>query len=715
MDIEKLLSPKNDTIVHSASLQSALTQMAKEKIHYVVVLEADLPIGILTEKDIVELYHNGVEFSDAIYHYATKPLISVHQTRPIQFILSLMNDNAIKRMVVVNEHGHYVGTISLEDIIYLFEQELYSNHTLVNQMCTLSNQAQTLTLHATLNDALNLMAQHKVESVLIKDESAQVIGIVTQSDVLQLAKNHIDTQTNIKEFMHAPVVTIQYHSYIYDLINKMKSYKIRHVVTNDGEGNYYVLGMQEILHNFKGNYSNFLENKLKDTRDTFNNMDELVIEVIDFNEKQIISWINQSAKEKLALKIDTPIITLFKESIWQEIYTKLHNRGKYTQKVKLGQLVFNATFSKSDIFGTPIIKILLLDITQVESLNKQLLHNLEQNYQMTLQSLVELVESRDTYTGGHSQRVANYAKLIAQELALTHNECELVYQAGILHDIGKISTPDTVLLNPGRLSPLEYKLIQEHVKIGYSMLSKIPMYIPIANIIKYHHERYDGNGYPYGIKGEDIPLLSSILALADSFDAMTTNRIYRARRTKEEAIEEIVRAGEGQFNPHIISFAIHALQKVEIDQEVSQEPKSQMEKERFAYFYRDRLSNAYNEEYLNYLLSTNRFDHHFAYINVVYIHNFNDFNNKQSWQMGNRLLATIANYFIDCYPMALIVRIHGDDFALLSKEPLELDMHHFMTQAFFHKSNLGSSQFSIDLNKVAIHSLDEFEHYIRSQ
>lgn len=443
-------------------------------------------------------------------------------------------------------------------------------------------------------------------------------------------------------------------------------------------------------------------------------MQELVIEVLDFGAQQIISWMNKEAKNRLNLAIDAPIAKLFDTQRWQEIYAKLQECGHYSQKIHLGDAIFGATFSHNDILGTKIIKVLLNDITQIETLNTQLLHNIEQNYQMTLQSLVELVESRDTYTGGHSLRVATYSKAIAAQMKLSQKECELVYQAGILHDIGKIVTPDTVLLNPGKLSPLDYKLIQEHVQVGYSILSKIPMYHDIANIIRYHHERYDGKGYPYGIQGEEIPLLASILAIADSFDAMTTNRIYKARKSKEEAIEDICNNKSKQFHPEIVKKAKIAFEQVEIDATASQLPTNPIEQERFAYFYRDRLSNAYNEEYLNHILSTNRFECHYRYVHLVSLHNFNNFNQRESWQMGNRLLAIIADYFIKSYPLALVVRIHGDDFAMLSKELLEIDIEAFTHQAFFAQSQLEASLMTIDLERRGVESLDELESLIRS-
>ncbi|MDH5657287.1 MAG: HD domain-containing protein, partial [Spirochaetia bacterium] len=140
------------------------------------------------------------------------------------------------------------------------------------------------------------------------------------------------------------------------------------------------------------------------------------------------------------------------------------------------------------------------------------------NYEETVLSFVNLIEERDSYTAGHSFRVAEYCQRIAEQMNLPEDKIQLLKKAAILHDIGKVATPDAILLNPGMLSSLEFDLIKMHVETGYKILSNIKMYSGLAEIIKFHHERHDGQGYPAGAKGEEIPLLSRIMCVADSFD-----------------------------------------------------------------------------------------------------------------------------------------------------------------------------------------------------
>jgi len=317
------------------------------------------------------------------------------------------------------------------------------------------------------------------------------------------------------------------------------------------------------------------------------------------------------------------------------------------------------------------------------------------NFEKTLLSFVEMIEERDTYTGGHSQRVANYSKLIAQKMGRSDEECDLLYQAGILHDIGKVVTPDNVLLKPGKLNDLEYKLIQQHVKVGYTLLSKIPMYKEIAEIVVYHHEHYDGGGYPTGAKGDEIPFLSRIMMVADAFDAMTTNRIYKGRKDTSKAIEELIAFSGKQFHPEVVESAIEVLSNIKVPDSINQLPTTEIEKERFAYFYRDQVTNAYNADYLSFILNQNYLEKKSFFINVVCMHNLGPYNQKHGWEGGNKLLRKFVDLLHVAYPLTQIIRIRGDDFVLISKDDLSID-----AKQFDHTEWLADSHISINIKKI---------------
>ncbi len=307
------------------------------------------------------------------------------------------------------------------------------------------------------------------------------------------------------------------------------------------------------------------------------------------------------------------------------------------------------------------------------------------NYKQSLMSLIELIENRDTYTAGHSRRVAKYCVKIAREMGFGTDDIKKLYQAGILHDIGKVSTPDSVLLKPGKLNDIEYQLIQSHVIVGYNFLSKIPMYRELAEIIKYHHERYDGGGYPYGLSGNDIPILSHIMIVADAFDAMTTNRIYKNKKSVKEAIEEIKELSGVQFHPDAAKAAISALDNISIQKDIDQLPKNRLEEERFAYFYKDSLTGAYNKDYFELCYKNrNGFSKDkYVYTIGIFLRNFSQYNKENGWDAGDILLKKTASFLIKTFNNCMVFRMWGDDFIILCKEDINIEEKFFSSNLFW--------------------------------
>ena len=333
-----------------------------------------------------------------------------------------------------------------------------------------------------------------------------------------------------------------------------------------------------------------------------------------------------------------------------------------------------------------------------------------ENYEQTIYSLVDMIERRDSYTAGHTKRVAKYAVLIAKELNLPEEEIEKLHKAAMLHDIGKIATPDSILLKPGKFNDLEYELIKGHLTTGYEILKSIDTYKELADIMVLHHERYDGAGYPNGLKGDEISILGHIMIAADAFDAMTTNRIYKRRKEIDDALEEMVELKEKQFHPDIVDAAIVALKDIVID-ETDQLPTSSIEKARFAYFFKDPLTKAYNDTYLNTVLSNEK--EHFKQIHYVALHNISEYNNTKGWQAGNLLISKIAKVFLDKYPDYMLFRIHGDDFFMLSRDDREIDIAVINSIDFIQNCEVNLSIRTEDYQKIDLHQLEELEVYFK--
>ncbi len=312
-------------------------------------------------------------------------------------------------------------------------------------------------------------------------------------------------------------------------------------------------------------------------------------------------------------------------------------------------------------------------VEQKTSELNSIMHFQTDNYEKTLLAMVEMIEERDTYTAGHSERVATYSKMIAKEMGCSDEECDKIYRAGILHDIGKVATPDVVLLKPGRLSDLEYKLIQEHVNVGYRLLQNIPMFQELAEIMRDHHERCDGSGYPRGIKANEINTLAKIMMLADTFDAMTTNRIYKGRKDTKAAFYEIMSLRGTQFDEKVVDATLKVLKNVNINVNINQLPHTDIEKERFAYFYKDRLTDLYNQSYLDVVLLQNSFDVKYKLLHIFKLQKFSKYNESHGWKEGDLILKNIATILQICTDTQAVFRIFGDDFVLLDNGECDIE------------------------------------------
>ena len=212
---------------------------------------------------------------------------------------------------------------------------------------------------------------------------------------------------------------------------------------------------------------------------------------------------------------------------------------------------------KSDKFDQLLLLIesgikSIKQMREIQRINEELSDakdQLEKAYLESIQTLRYTVEAKDTYTRGHSDRVSEFAILIGQKMGLSEAELKTLKIGGLFHDIGKIGIPDSILLKETKLSDDEYSEIKHHPSIGAHILSNATIFADIIPIVKYHHERYDGRGYPENLVGENIPLLARITSVADAFDAMSSRRTYR-NNLEMEVIKEEIRKNRGtQFDP----------------------------------------------------------------------------------------------------------------------------------------------------------------------
>ena len=241
-----------------------------------------------------------------------------------------------------------------------------------------------------------------------------------------------------------------------------------------------------------------------------------------------------------AIQEEKPIQVLFQEMDWIV---------KNILGISPVGIIMALAFQKSGWF----MVVLILGPLIMARYSFKLYIEMKQQYFETIKTLSNALDAKDNYTNGHSLRVAEISEAIARNMQMHPHQVETIKTAALLHDIGKIGIPDAIINKPGRLEMSEIYEIRRHPEIGEQILRDVKALRRIAKIVKHHHERYDGNGYPDSLRGDEIPIESAIIAVADAYDAMTSNRIYRMALTTEWALEAIQREKGLQFHPEVVA------------------------------------------------------------------------------------------------------------------------------------------------------------------
>jgi len=237
------------------------------------------------------------------------------------------------------------------------------------------------------------------------------------------------------------------------------------------------------------------------------------------------------------------------------------------ETIGLMNLVYTSPFSYVSPGQKRMISLLVSYAANAVE-NNYLDKNLRNSYFQTIKTLANAVEARDRYTAGHTDRVYRLARIIAGEMGWSRQKLAELRTGCILHDIGKIGVPDSVLNKPGRLTDYERNIMMKHPELGAKILHGIPFLKPALPYIIAHHEMYDGSGYPNGLKGKDIPIEGRLLAVVDTYDAITSDRPYRDRRDPQVALDELIKFKGTQFDPEIVDVFLKAYDDGLIKQEV---------------------------------------------------------------------------------------------------------------------------------------------------
>ena len=327
----------------------------------------------------------------------------------------------------------------------------------------------------------------------------------------------------------------------------------------------------------------------------------------------------------------------------------------------------------------------------------------KQTEKMALQMIRTLsttLEAKDEYTNGHSYRVAQYSALIAKALGWDAEEVQNLKNAAYLHDVGKSGIPDNILNKPTRLSEDEYALVKAHTVIGADILKDITMIDHVADIARYHHERYDGKGYPEGISGEEIPLHARIVALADSYDTMNSRKIYRDALPPEQIFEEIQKNRGTQFDPEIADVFLRLLKenKVQIRELADTEEKEDItdlerETEKFLSDVMATMRNRGDRDNYDYLtglpmrskgevIIARLMKKHDGCLVFLDMDNLKKINDIHGHKAGDRALKLLGNLISDETKNNVGCRFGGDEFVLYFKDVDQQKMTEIMKRLF---------------------------------
>lgn len=294
----------------------------------------------------------------------------------------------------------------------------------------------------------------------------------------------------------------------------------------------------------------------------------------------------------------------------------------------------------------------------------------------TITTIANTIDAKDEYTKGHSYRVAQYSQMLARELGMSAEDVENVHAVALLHDIGKIGVPDSILNKPRRLTDEEYAIMKKHPSIGAEILKDINILDGLDIGAKYHHERFDGRGYPDGLKGNDIPYIAKIIGIADAYDAMSSNRVYRKRFSDEKILEEIEKCKGTQFDPDVADAFIRLLREKRLNNlspdVVEEKKKADASSEVMSIDdWQDTLEEKNNEKSLLERLGqpknmeaiiVQELKTGDGCFFLIDLDNIGMVNEKYGFHRGDYYLSIIAQTLIDYKEKLYVSRIDGDEF-----------------------------------------------------
>jgi len=381
MLLSNLVTYKNDQISFESSLHDAIERMGKEGIGHVVLIEDDSAVGVLTLKNIIELYRNGIEGEKKAIDYASYPVISIHNDRPLDMSVELMIDYGIRRIVLIDENEKYISTLTQGDILSYYEMEVHSAHE-VFQCMNRRNLAITVKHDATVDEAIVLLQKQNRDVLIVCDQHLPV-GIVTEQDILELAYRNVSSSEPISRYMCSPIITVGMKEKVHHAIEIMKERGIHHLMVKGREEDLYLLSEKDLVLNYNTALEVKLESKLRDSKATYNLLGLAFCEIVDIGNDQIIKWLNAEAMMTFQVKIDDSVSKIFPSQIWQKLVEKLRTYGGVDkERIEIREHIYEVTLIEAEVNNQLIMKLFLNDISELIRLSEELRKTLEHTIEL---------------------------------------------------------------------------------------------------------------------------------------------------------------------------------------------------------------------------------------------------------------------------------------------------------------------------------------------
>lgn len=372
MFLKDFIQAADDTVNNRATLQEVVDKMSNNRLHHIVIVDKNKPVGIITERDIVRYFSSGISFDYPAVDHCVKEIVTLHHTRLVEYALSMMLHNNIRKVIVLNHNDEYIGCVEQEELIYCIEEKIQEKDLKLSQLTNPGNKAVLINETSTLKHALEIMTTNKLTSLLVT-ANQQAVGIISESDIIKLAQKNISQDEMVKHFMHSPIIQIEEYKTANDMINLMQKNRIRKIVVfNTTDNHYYTLTSSDVAGIIRGNYTKFLESRFFDTRDTFNALSEYVIELIDIKDEQVIFWTNSITKANFNINLDDNITKLVSKDLWDKLLDILLKERILYETVEIQGRHYQIKGHYGTMTNENVIKLFLNDVTEIMELTQQL-------------------------------------------------------------------------------------------------------------------------------------------------------------------------------------------------------------------------------------------------------------------------------------------------------------------------------------------------------